>query len=299
MMSTPIPKDNAVSPVIGTILLVAMTVILVGIIGAVLMGFAMAEPAPILGISIGSEGNIITVTQLNGAELQAGSYTILVDGVDKTADFGGTVNFGPGITLSWDSGTEAVGTVSVVYTGTSGGETVLAQKNIGKAGSGIIVNPKILSAAGQTFLISDVVWGGEWQDIRDEANATGSITLPNNNVYYDGEYHWWAITSFGVPPYTLSEAEAQTTSNITIFTELPLHDEWIKIDTSKVLTPEDGTPYTYSGGGILFPTTIVKGTLFCKDSILYVLDHSTGTTRFESEATSGTGWKIIGALVSS
>jgi len=292
-------KNEGVSPVIGTILLVALTVVLVGIIGAVLMGFGMAEPAPILGISIGQQGNIITVTHLNGAELSAGTYEILVDGVNKTTEFGGTVDFGPGITLSWDSGTQAIGTVSVVYTDTSGRETVLAQKNIGKAGSGIIVDPKILSSAGQTFLISDAVWGGEWQDIRDEANATGSITLPNNNVYYDDEYHWWAITSSGVLPYTLSEAEAQTTSNITLFTELPLHDEWIKIDSSKVLTPEDGTPYTYSGGGILFPTTIVKGTLFCKDSILYVLDHSTGTTRFESEATSGTGWKIIGALVSS
>lgn len=43
--------EDAVSPVIGTILLVALTVVLVGIIGAILMGFGMAEPAPILGDS--------------------------------------------------------------------------------------------------------------------------------------------------------------------------------------------------------------------------------------------------------
>lgn len=63
------PKEDAVSSVIGTILLVALTVVLIGIIGAVLMEFGMAEPAPILGISIESQGNIITVTHLNGAEL--------------------------------------------------------------------------------------------------------------------------------------------------------------------------------------------------------------------------------------
>jgi porphobilinogen synthase len=130
------PKEDAVSPVIGTILLVALTVVLVGIIGAVLMGFGMAEPAPILGIAIGSQGDMITVTHLNGAELPAGSYKILVDGVDKTASFGGTRDFGPGITLRWDSGSEAVGTVSVVYTSEKGVSTLLAEKRIGKAGSG-------------------------------------------------------------------------------------------------------------------------------------------------------------------
>ncbi len=134
-----ISKNVGVSPVIGTILLVALTVVLVGIIGAVLMGFGMPEPAPIVGISIGNQGNTITVTQLNGAVLPAGSYTTLVDGVDKTAEFGGDVDFGPGITLSWDSGTEAVGTVSLVYTSDKGVSTLLAEKRIGKAGGDVVL----------------------------------------------------------------------------------------------------------------------------------------------------------------
>ncbi len=134
-----ISKNEGVSPVIGTILLVALTVVLVGIIGAVLMGFGMPEPAPIAGISIGNQGNTITVTQLNGAVLPAGSYTTLVDGVDKTAEFGGDVDFGPGITLSWDSGTEAVGTVSLVYKSDKGVSTLLAEKRIGKAGGDVVL----------------------------------------------------------------------------------------------------------------------------------------------------------------
>ena len=38
--------------------------------------------------------------------------------------------------LSWDSGSEAVKTMSVVYTSDKGVSTLLAEKNIGEAGSG-------------------------------------------------------------------------------------------------------------------------------------------------------------------
>ncbi len=129
-------KDDAVSPLIGTIFLVALTIVLIDIVGAAMMAYGLSEPAPIVGISIGSQGNTTTVTQLNGDVLPAGSYKILVDDVDKTAEFGGDVEFGPGITLSWDSGSEAVKTMSVVYTSDKGVSTLLAEKNIGEAGSG-------------------------------------------------------------------------------------------------------------------------------------------------------------------
>lgn len=136
MSSVRVSRNDGVSPVIVTILLVALTAILVGIVGAVLMGFGTQEPAPILEISIGQEGNITTVTHLNGVVLPAGKFKIMVDGVDRTATFGGTGDFGPGMMLSWDSGAEKVGTVSVVYTGKTGKPMLLADKKIGKAGNG-------------------------------------------------------------------------------------------------------------------------------------------------------------------
>ncbi len=92
------------------------------------------EPAPIAGISIGQQGDTITARHLNGEVLPPGSYKILIDGVDKTANFSASGAFSPGMTLTWDSGTEAVGTVSVIYTGMNGGGSVLMQKTIGKAG---------------------------------------------------------------------------------------------------------------------------------------------------------------------
>jgi len=180
-------KGDAVSPVIGAILLVALTVVLIGIIGAVLMGFGMPEPAPILGIAIGSQGNIITVTHLNGAELPAGSYKILVDGADKTAAFGGTVDFGPGIQLRWDSETEKVGVVSVVYTSEKGVSTLIAEKRIGKAGSGG-GDLTILHADGHTYSLS--IFDGQWSEFKVIVSGTisGMNTPGREILYQDGKY---------------------------------------------------------------------------------------------------------------
>ena len=194
-------KDEAVSPVIGTILIIALTVVIVGIFASVLLGYTMAEPAPILGISIGQEGNITTLTHLNGAVLPAGSYTILVDGVDKTAEFGGTVDFGPGIMLSWDSGTEAVGTVSVVYTSDKGVSTLIADKKIGKTGSGGGTELGVLVLGGKKYTITST-WE-QWSEYKaNDANKNKNI--PMNRIYYqDGEY-WYVVQ-----PNYLSKTNAE------------------------------------------------------------------------------------------
>ena len=194
-------KDDAVSPVIGTIFLVDLTIVLIGIVGAAMMAYSLPEPAPIVGISIGNQGNIITVTQLNGAVLPAGSYTILVDGVDKTADFGGNVDFGPGITLSWDSGTEAVGTVSVVYTSDKGVSTLLAEKRIGKAGSGGGGELGVLVLDGKKYTITST-WE-QWSQYK--ANDVNQNTnIPMNLIFYqDGEY-WYVVQ-----PNYLSKIDAE------------------------------------------------------------------------------------------
>lgn len=241
--------EDAVSPVIGTILLVALTVVLVGIVGAVLMGFGMAEPAPILGIAIGSQGNIITVTHLNGAELPAGSYKILVDGVDKTAAFGGTRDFGPGITLRWDSGTEKVGTVSVVYTSDKGVSTLIAEKRIGKAGSG----------GGGFEDRYTIITRVNWQTFLDEVNASpGGLTLGHGIVYVDNGQYWVSINSM-----YMSKAEAATNPSIQTYMTSYSDHRLIEIDLSKKIYntsdiespsgtwkspyPTIGSLYEYSG----------------------------------------------------
>ncbi len=301
MLSIPISKDNAVSPVIGTILIIALTIVLVSISAVVFLGFDMAEPAPILGISIGQQGNVITVTHLNGEVLPAGTYKILVDGVDKTAEFGGTMDFGPGIMLSWDSGTEAVGTVSVVYTGTNGGETVLAQKNIGKAGSEEVVDHQILEINEVKYSLLDSVWdgGGEWDELLDEANesTTGSITLAENKIYYDGTY-WWARNYHG---YSLTTDQAQNDLTISEYMEDVGvgTDGWVNIDTTRVLTAADGEYSSYHST-VTFSSSVkpvTTGTLYYNETKLYIWGSNNDAQYFEKEGVFNSwGWYQIGTL---
>jgi len=298
------PKEDAVSPVIGTILLVALTVVLVGIIGAVLMGFGMAEPAPILGIAIGSQGDMITVTHLNGAELPAGSYKILVDGVDKTAEFGGGVDFGPGITLSWDSGTEAVGTVSVVYTSEKGVSTLLAEKRIGKAGSGGGSDLSILIVGGKDYTLS--IYNGTWDMLKNNVSLSGSsYTTKINDIYYQDGNYWVAYN-----PESLSTENA-TDPNFTIedFNSFyynkhaPPHDVFVKINTSRVLTIDDTDLGSVSVR--IFKSDVIpveRGALYNDGTSLYLNMNVTSTGAIGGfgggEYINYNGWRLIGTPTS-
>jgi len=291
-----ISKNEGVSPVIGTILLVALTVVLIGIIGAVLMGFGMPEPAPIVGISIGNQGNIITVTQLNGAVLQAGSYTILVDGVDKTAAFGGDVDFGPGITLSWDSGSEAVGTVSVVYTSDKGVSTLLAEKRIGKTGGGG-GDIKILEINGMKFDLSDY-WGSEWIDIVDDAknltNDWNTITLIRHKIYYDDGEYWFNLND----GLSLRKDEAELDPSLSEF-NLAHPNQMVYIIITRVLTPDNttGNPWNDERTFNDDVKPVNKGTLYCTDMKLYVYVNNTPSTIFSSSHINDGEWIQIGIQI--
>lgn len=261
MLRNVLSKNEGVSPVIGTILLVALTVVLVGIIGAVLMGFGMPEPAPIVGISIGNQGNTITVTQLNGAVLPAGSYTILVDGVDKTAEFGGDVDFGPGITLSWDSGSEAVGTVSVVYTSDKGVSTLLAEKRIGKAGGG-----------GGGFEDKYTIIPGQkkqWAQFLDQVLASEwGLPFGNGNVYIDNGEYW--VAYYGK---TMSKESAASRPTIQSYVDSrPLEHIFMKIDLSnKIYNESDITTFDQPWKSPPYP---VRGSLYEYDGYLYICQNA-------------------------
>ncbi len=129
MTSRELSTNDAVSPVFATLLIIFLSIILISILATVLIGFEIPEQAPIVGISIGHQDDVITVTHLNGEMLTKGSYKILVDGVDKTDEFGADCNLCPGMTLQLDVESADIMAVSVVYIGTNGGETVLALKN--------------------------------------------------------------------------------------------------------------------------------------------------------------------------
>jgi archaeal type IV pilus assembly protein PilA len=79
--------ERAVSPVVGVVLMIAITVTLAGAVGALLLGFAPPEPAPTVSYSFSSSGGEVTITHTHGGAIEAGTLT--VDGVtdeDALAD---------------------------------------------------------------------------------------------------------------------------------------------------------------------------------------------------------------------
>lgn len=122
-------RENGVSPVIAALLILALTILLVGIFAAGILSMNNVDSAPIAGITISEKNGIITLTHFSGDTFPAGEYAILVNDVDQTRKFhGDVVDFSPGTKLVWDRGTtQPLQVVSVVYTG-SGGAVVVAEK---------------------------------------------------------------------------------------------------------------------------------------------------------------------------
>lgn len=76
-------NDRGVSPVIGVILMVAITVILASIIGVYVLGLAdVSEPAPNAQFQIDVNDTHATVTHTNGAEIPARTLSFQGEGVE-------------------------------------------------------------------------------------------------------------------------------------------------------------------------------------------------------------------------
>jgi FlaG/FlaF family flagellin (archaellin) len=129
--------DDAVSPVIGIILMVAITVILTTVVGTFVLdlGSSGTEPAPFVnwdfeaepnGTDFSGNGDTITVSHRQGDELTE-SLAVLVDGerVDSSSDlkyvpssgFGSSVGPGDSVTVkeTTDGAIEEGDPVLVVY----------------------------------------------------------------------------------------------------------------------------------------------------------------------------------------
>jgi flagellin-like protein len=84
-------RERGVSPVISTILMVAIVVILAATISVMVLGFSedLQNPAPVVGQSSGElepvdggDGGIITVTHLSGDSVEVENIEIVVDATD-------------------------------------------------------------------------------------------------------------------------------------------------------------------------------------------------------------------------
>ena len=134
--------DRAVSPVIGVILMVAITVILAAVIGSFVLGIGgQQEAAPQASITIaengtGSSGNLTishrggdSFTTSNTASLNVSGDTSSIDILDNSSLAGSSGAFEAGDTIEVQKTTVgASGQVDVIWTGPQGSTQIIASR---------------------------------------------------------------------------------------------------------------------------------------------------------------------------
>ncbi|HJJ43549.1 MAG TPA: type IV pilin N-terminal domain-containing protein [Methanocorpusculum sp.] len=283
------------SPVIGTILIIAITIVLVSMVGAVLMGFGTPEAPPILGIKIASHGNMMTITHLNGAVLPAGHYKILVEGINRTANFGATGDFSPGVELSWNAGTDEVGTITVIYTGDKGFPTLLADKKIGNR------DPGIIYAGGKAYNFMIIPTPTLWSDFVNAWFIPAWTIVPEKTIFNSDGKNWYNRIERWVrdSPDDKSAFTIQYYINYLLKKASPdVYTGMMELLVDEpVLTPDDyvetpGPIYTFKPEAF---NTLKCGKLFTRDGKLYVYTfNNLGSTEHPEFWIGGNYWVEIG-----
>ena len=119
-------EDRGVSPVIGVILMVAITVILAAVIGAFVLGLGdqASESAPQASIGFSfSDGNV-TIAHDGGDNLQNDTISINIEGDEfSTEDWGGGETISTGDTIELDPNADSGDTVRVIWNNPAGGSS--------------------------------------------------------------------------------------------------------------------------------------------------------------------------------
>ena len=126
-------EERAVSPVIGVILMVAITVILAAVIGAFVLGLGgETQETPQVSLSFSGDADEVTVAHRGGDTLDTDDLELrgsaVTDGPDDWPENGDT--FGAGDEQVIDSGLEE-GTLNVIWTGGSD-DAVLGSFDVGE-----------------------------------------------------------------------------------------------------------------------------------------------------------------------
>jgi len=129
--------DRGVSPVIGVILMVAITVILAAVIGAFVLelGSSVATEQPQASFDFEFNGSDVTVTHQGGSEIDNSSISVVLDKSYNNSEYNwgdadGIITAGESMDGS-DISTYSSGadTVQVVWNGENGQSAVLAERD--------------------------------------------------------------------------------------------------------------------------------------------------------------------------
>ena len=130
-------EDRAVSPVIGVILMVAITVILAAVIGAFVLGLgdSVSETAPSASIDFdydSPDDGELTLTHDGGDSFDSGAVTLtgLDDGADEL-DWDGTISAGVSDTIdNAAANSEDGATLRLVWEGSGGSSSTIARSTV-------------------------------------------------------------------------------------------------------------------------------------------------------------------------
>jgi len=185
-------KNDAVSPVIGTVLLIALVVIIIAICASVFMSNSVVETPYITGVSISQQENTILITYLGGDSIEGANLKIMADDFDVSSLCTGLDGiFGPGSVLAWDSKAFSVDYVSVVAVNPStSSEQLIVQKNVNKDGELSIgeSTAKVIKTLNENFKVYGNIedFGtGVWdKKIRKHYVALYGSILTDGNTYW-------------------------------------------------------------------------------------------------------------------
>ena len=130
--------DRGVSPVIGVILMVAITVILAAVIGAFVLelGSSVATEQPQASFDFEFNGSNVTVTHQGGSEIDNSSISVVLDESYNDSEYNwggadGIITAGESMDSSGDISKYNVSadTVQVVWNGENGQSAVLAERD--------------------------------------------------------------------------------------------------------------------------------------------------------------------------
>lgn len=125
------PGDDAVSTVVGVVLLVGIAVVMMAAIGAFVLGFGPGDAPPETEIQFYEEGGNVTITVVRPAGISADNLEIQLNGSKADTKANSTweddLDRGDRTTVHDDDGSSIApgSTVSVIWRSPSGGQTDL------------------------------------------------------------------------------------------------------------------------------------------------------------------------------
>ena len=115
-----IQSERGVSPVIGVILMVAITVILAAVIGSFVLGIGgNVEQTPQASLSVDANGSDITIAHEGGDSLDWDDINVTVAGSDASG-YPESGSFDPGQSETFSHSTSDGDTIRVIHTPTGG-----------------------------------------------------------------------------------------------------------------------------------------------------------------------------------